>query len=72
MPVDAILGALWVFGMAGLAVAVVFLLVGIDRVDEAARGSYAVRPILAPGVILLWPLVLWRWIARERARRADP
>jgi hypothetical protein len=56
--------------MAGAAVAVAFLLVGIDRIDAAARGSYAVRPILVPGLILLWPLVLWRWIALERARRS--
>ncbi len=52
----------------GLAVAVVFLGWGIDRVEENARGAYAFRPLLVPGIVLLWPLVLWRWAALERGR----
>jgi hypothetical protein len=51
---------------AGVVVAAAFLLVGIDRIDTQARGAYAFRPLIAPGVVLLWPFVLWRWIARER------
>ncbi|MEO1200860.1 MAG: hypothetical protein AAFX39_16830 [Pseudomonadota bacterium] len=53
---------------AGCTVAAIFLLFGVDRVEPSARGAYAFRPLVAPGVILLWPLVLWRWIALERAR----
>ena len=45
----------------GGCVGLLFLLRGIDRVDPAARGAYAVRPLLMPGLALLWPLVLWRW-----------
>ena len=52
----------------GAVVAVVFIVIGIDRTDEAAHGSYAFRPLLAPGLTLLWPLVLWRWVALERQR----
>ncbi|MEL7090375.1 MAG: hypothetical protein AAFN94_01445 [Pseudomonadota bacterium] len=48
---------LWV----GAAVAVVFLTFGMDRIDEDARGAYVFRPLLVPGVLLIWPLVLWRW-----------
>lgn len=51
---------------AGLAVALAFLLFGIDRVDEASHGAYAVRPLLLPGLVLLWPVVLWRWIVLVR------
>jgi len=51
---------------AGVVFAAAFLIFGIDRVDPQARGAYAFRPLIAPGVVLLWPLVLWRWIARER------
>lgn len=54
------------WGGAGLVVALAFLLFGIDRVDEAAHGAYAVRPLLLPGLILLWPLVLWRWAVLAR------
>jgi hypothetical protein len=57
-------GRLWVG--AGLLTAAAFLGFGIDRVDPAARGAWAFRPLLAPGIVLLWPLVLWRWAALER------
>ena len=35
-----------------------------------ARGAYAVRPLLVPGIVLLWPLVLWRWAVLARRGRA--
>lgn len=64
---------LWI----GAAVAAAFLLVGIDRIDEDARGAYAFRPLMVPGVLLIWPLVLWRWYVLETGRdtwaaRHDP
>ncbi len=45
----------------GALVAVVFLTFGIDRIDEDADGAYVFRPLLVPGVLLIWPMVLWRW-----------
>ena len=45
----------------GALVAVAFLGWGIDRLDEDARGAYAFRPLLIPAVLMIWPLVLWRW-----------
>lgn len=61
---------LTVYGSVGLVVATAFLLFGFDRVDPAAHGAYAVRPLLLPGLVLLWPLVIWRWrvLARGGAR----
>jgi hypothetical protein len=50
----------------GLLVGVLFLVFAIDRMDPAAVGAYAFRPLLLPGLILLWPLVLRRWLAFER------
>jgi uncharacterized membrane protein len=52
--------------IAGSLVAVAFLFVGIDRIDEDAQGAYVFRPLLVPGVLLIWPLVLWRWLRLER------
>jgi hypothetical protein len=49
------------YGLVGLAVAAAFLLFGIERCEPAARGAYAFRPLLVPGLVLLWPVVLWRW-----------
>ena len=56
------------YGYIGLAVAAAFLLFGIERVDEGARRSYAFRPLLIPGCVVLWPLVICRWVAAERQR----
>ena len=57
-----------IYAAIGAVVAVVFLIFGIDRVDPGAHGAYAFRPLLAPGIIVLWPVALWRWLALERRR----
>ena len=61
------------WGIIGGLVAAVFLTIGMDRIDEDARGAYIFRPLLIPGVMLIWPIVLWRWwqIETERAAWAD-
>ncbi len=46
----------------GAGVAAAFLLIGIDGIDEDADGAYAFRPLLIPGILMIWPLVLWRWL----------
>jgi hypothetical protein len=51
--------------MGGVA-AIAFLAFGLDRIDPSARGAYAFRPLLLPGLLLLWPLVVWRWRALSR------
>lgn len=58
---QAIVIALQAWAIIGAVTAAVFLTVGIDRIDEDARGAYVFRPLLIPGVMLIWPLVLWRW-----------
>lgn len=63
--VDAAAG----YGLLGLLVGFGFLLFGIDRIDPAARGAYGFRPLLLPGLVLLWPLVLWRWRALAHGDR---
>nr|WP_209000002.1 hypothetical protein [Roseibium hamelinense] len=52
--------------IVGVVVAAFFLGIGIDRIDPSSRGSYAFRPLLIPGICLLWPLVLYRWLALEK------
>lgn len=66
--IDLIVTGLWIYGGAGFAVALAFVLYGIDRIDAAAHGAYAVRPLLMPGLVILWPLVLIRWIALARQK----
>lgn len=60
--------AIYVYGGIGGSVAVAFLLIGFSRIDTAAHGAWLVRPLLVPGLILLWPVVLIRWITLERQK----
>jgi hypothetical protein len=63
---DPVAFVLATWATVGALVAAGFLLFGFDRVDPGAHEAYAVRPLLVPGLVLLWPLVLWRWIALSR------
>ncbi|EFO34133.1 conserved hypothetical protein [Roseibium sp. TrichSKD4] len=69
----AMLLVMWVqyYLYVGAGVALVFLLFGMDRIDASAHGSYAFRPLLIPGICLLWPLVLYRWLQLERAQSSE-
>lgn len=55
---------LWI----GVAVAVAFLFWGLDRIDHKGPGAWAFRPLLVPGILLIWPMVLWRWWVLERGQ----
>lgn len=61
-----IVHAVMAYLMVGLVPAFAFLLWGIDRVDPSAHGAFAFRPLLLPGLVLLWPVVLLRWAVLER------
>lgn len=50
-----------IWGGIGALVAIPFLTFGMDRLDEDAQEAYVFRPLLVPGILLIWPLVLWRW-----------
>lgn len=64
----ALVEGLKIYFWIGLGVSALFLVVGVDRIVEAARGSYIFRVLLIPGVIVLWPLVLIRWAMLESGR----
>jgi hypothetical protein len=53
------------YAAIGLGLGLAFLLRAVERFDAAARGAYAFRILLLPGLALLWPYVAWRWW-RER------
>ncbi len=54
------------YGAIGLLVGLAFLLFGLDRVEPAARGAFGFRPLMLPGLVLLWPWVALRWAALAR------
>lgn len=58
---------LTVYGVLGMLFAIAFATKGIGRVDPVAKGSKAgFRLIVFPGVAVLWPLLLARWIREGR------
>lgn len=61
----------YIYALIGAVIALGFVLFGVDRIDEAARGAWLARLMWLPGLVLLWPLVLIRWIVLER-RRGQP
>ena len=58
------------YAIIGIVVAAVFVLWGVGRVAPDARGAWTFRPLIVPGVILLWPLVLSRWWRISRGEDA--
>ncbi|WP_299678563.1 hypothetical protein [uncultured Roseobacter sp.] len=74
---EAILLGLRIWGSIGAVIAAMFLTIGMDRIDDDARDAYIFRPLLIPSILVIWPLVLWRWYLYESghehwARRYDP
>lgn len=47
----------------GVLFGVIFLLFGINKVDQAATGSSVwFRLIILPGIVALWPVLMARWL----------
>jgi hypothetical protein len=51
-----------VYAGLGLVFALVFVWVGVQRLDSEAEGSgVGVRLLIMPGVAAFWPMMLYRW-----------
>ena len=63
---QAIIGTLAGYLGLGLAFALIFVMRGVAAIDPAARGMPRLaRLLIAPGVIALWPLLLWKWFKQK-------
>ena len=61
---EVLVKALTAYGLIGAAFAVVFVTMGIQRVDSVAEHApLGFRLIVLPGVAALWPLLLVRWLS---------
>ncbi len=66
---ETIVTGLGLYSAAGLVFAILFVSLGLGRVDPAARGAkLSVRALLVPGSMLLWPLMAVIWL---RGRTED-
>ncbi len=55
--------ALGVYLACGLVFAILFVLVGVKKIDpHASHGSWGFRLLIIPGTMALWPLMLKRWM----------
>lgn len=51
-----------VYLLAGVVFAIIFLLKGLEVLDEAAIGSTpGFKIIILPGCIVLWPILFHKW-----------
>lgn len=55
------------YAVLGVLFAAAFITVGVSHVDPVAKGAGAgFRLIVFPGVVVMWPLLLGRWIRKGR------
>ena len=65
---DWALALLTAYFVTGVGFAAWFHLRGIVRLDTAAKGAgLGFRLIISPGLVALWPLLWFRWVAASQA-----
>lgn len=70
--VTIIFSILGIYLLAGLLFAVIFLVKGIERVDESAHGAtWGFKLIIIPGIIALWPVLLDKWIKAKPVKHDE-
>lgn len=70
-----LVGALYLYGIAGSVFAIAFVITGVKRIDSEAIGSgVAFRLLIIPASAAFWPLLLRRWVsgAGEPAEERNP
>ena len=61
---QVIVDAFEAYAAAGFMFALTFLPRGIVRVDPRVAGApLTFRFVILPGIVALWPMFAWRWIA---------
>jgi hypothetical protein len=64
---EVLVALLAAYAAAGVAFAIPFVTLGVQRLDPVAKGSGAAfRLIILPGSAALWPLLLVRWVRGRR------
>jgi hypothetical protein len=56
--------ALYLYGAIGIVFALVFVVKGVQQIDEEAVGTgWGFRLLILPGCMAFWPLLLRRWVS---------
>lgn len=70
--VSIALGVAGVYLAAGTLFAIPFVLKVVTRIDpHAVGGTWGFRLLILPGTMVLWPLLLWRWMSGEAQPPAE-
>ena len=69
MLISGILITMAIYLATGLLFALFFLTKGVNKIDTSANGSgWGFRIIILPGTIVLWPLLLNKWIKTKKVQ----
>ena len=67
MPIEVakmVVAAFEAYAVAGLGFALMFLPRAVARLDPRVAGApKMLRVLILPGIVAVWPLFAWRWIA---------
>ena len=70
--IEFFLGVAEAYVISGIFFAIAFVARGVRRVDPSVTGSsLGFYAMILPGTVLLWPILLAKWIAAGRARGAE-
>jgi hypothetical protein len=59
--------ALYLYSAVGFVFALVFIIKGVQRIDEEAIGAgWGFRLLILPGSVAFWPMLLKRWASGQR------
>jgi len=69
MLIQAIFFMMATYLLLGFLFAIAFVIKGAAAIDEGARGgSTGFKLIIIPGAILLWPLLLKKWLTSNSSQ----
>jgi hypothetical protein len=61
--VESLLFLLVIYLLIGLLFAISFVFAGASRIDSVADdASFVFRAVIIPGAVLLWPILLIKWV----------
>jgi len=70
--VEIILIIVAVYLLVGVLFVIPFLIKGLNKIDEGAHGStVGFKIIIIPGVIVLWPVLLSKWMRRPPSPKGE-
>ncbi len=67
---EAFVFCLGAYFAIGIVVAILFLVLGVARIDEAAKGASPLfRPMIFLGCVALWPFVILRTLSMKKINK---